>query len=78
MYMLAHQQPDGSRVLSVDLLRHHDEHGILPQCDILDELLADVEPLPVVEPVTLPPAVSARGLQCHIATMRAHPARHSD
>jgi len=60
MYMLAHQQPDGSTVMSIDLLRHHDEHGILPQCDILDELLADVEPLPVAEPVTLPPAVSAR------------------
>ena len=57
MHMLARQQPDGSTVVSIDLVRHHDEDGILPQRDILDELLADVEPLPFVAALPLPSPV---------------------
>ena len=51
MHMRVHEWPNGLQVLSIDLLRHLEE-GVPPQSDILDELLADVEPLPLVTEVT--------------------------
>ena len=54
MYFLAHRFADGSHVLSIDFLRHHDE-GLVVQADILDELLQQPEPLPMPPPPTPPP-----------------------
>ena len=59
VHMCAHQHPGGEVVLSMDLLRHHEE-GLAPQLDIIDELLADVNPFP--EPsVSTPPRTPSPG-----------------
>jgi len=50
--MRAHQRENEEVVLSIDLMRHHDDDGILSQRDILDELLEDVAPLPEPPPPT--------------------------
>lgn len=81
MHMLARQQPDGSTVVSIDLVRHHDEDGILPQRDILDELLAGVEPLPFVDALPLPPSVRLppenNEIQVHIPRVGTQRIRHN-
>ena len=52
LHMRAHQRENEEVVLSIDLMRHHDDDGILSQRDILDELLEDVAPLPEPPPPT--------------------------
>ena len=58
MFMVSHVHPDGTRVLSFDIKRHHDECGVLYQRDILDELLEEVKPLAFVV-VKPPPTIVA-------------------
>jgi hypothetical protein len=61
LFMIAHTHASGATVLPIDIQRHHDSDGVFGQFDIIDELLKDVEPLPLVfatpkpeSPPTLP------------------------
>ena len=64
MFMLAHIHPDGTKVLSFDIQRHHDEYGLVPQKDIIDELLEDVKPLPLAIAEPMPPTEPPAGEEC--------------
>ena len=48
--MRVHDLANGERVLSIDLLTHHDVDGLVPQSDVIDELLEMPAPLPPPPP----------------------------
>jgi len=63
LHMCVHEYPDGERVFSIDLLKHHDVDGLMPQTAEIDEvyeLLAMPTPPPLQVDVALtdppPPA----------------------